>query len=639
MTNSRTMFGWALVGLVFIINAFIASHCIDDGGFVADVSALLATLILLVPMVTSIVADLRAGAMRMHELAVLAVLASFMQGELLTSACIALFMLLSMVIETRAASGARMSLEALARISPGKARRVELDGSESELEGHELNIGDRIRVRPGESILADGVVVRGYSSVNEANITGESLPVDKAPDSPVFAGTSNVSGVLEVRVERAGEDTTIGKVRELILRAQESRLPFVRMIDAYVRYYTPLVLTVAATVLYFTRHYPDGFSRVVALLVASCPIALILATPAAVVAALSSAARLGVLFKDVNDIEALTRINAFIFDKTGTLTTGHLEVTQLCPCAGVETTDLVRVAATAESGSNHPIARAVHALAKKVNLHVEPPAELHEEPGRGVRVRGDKGDIVVGNLPWIEANGIAADEFSELERAQAMSASLLFVAENGKALGWLAVSDRPRPDAENTLTELGTLGIQYSAIVSGDRQPVVERVAGELGVTQFQGECTPAAKVEFVEHARQQGDHVVFVGDGVNDGPALAASTIGIAMGAAGSDVAIESAPVALMNNELNRLPFLLTLARRMKAAILQNFAIGGLIVVGGIFLGATGRLSPMIAAALQVAGALVVAMNSARLIRHGEEIQVMEITSSNANATSRVES
>ncbi|MFT5127389.1 MAG: Cd2+/Zn2+-exporting ATPase [Rhodothermales bacterium] len=612
---------WATGGFIFMLNAFVLARVVPDGGFVSSVSGLIAVILLLIPMIGTIIEDLKAGQLRMHELAVVAVFASCMQGDFKTSAAVALFMLISIIIEQRTASGARTSLEALAKLTPGKARRLDADGNETECDGFELHEGDRIRVLPGENILADGIILKGRSSVNEANITGESLPVDKQEEAQVYAGTTNLSGVIELNVTRAGEDTTLGKVRELILKAEQSKLPFVRIIDQYFRYYTPFVLVIAATVLFFTRHLPDGTSRVVALLVATCPIAIILATPAAIVAALSAAARVGVLFKDVNDIEALTRMNAFVFDKTGTLTSGLLEVSRMAPCSGIESSALLAAAAIAESASNHPIALAVQRLAKKVNLDVPRADEVHEEPGRGVRISHEGSTICAGNLAWMEENNVTRAEFAKIDEAEALGASLLFIIRDGKALGWLAVSDSPRPDSKAALVELEALGVRHTAIVSGDRERVVEEVAANLGVKDTRAGCTPAEKVEYIDAIKEQGYRVVFVGDGVNDAPALTASHIGIAMGAAGSDVALESATVALMNNDMNRLPFLVRLARRMKATVAQNFIVGTTIILGGVALSAAGALSPMLAGALQVAGALIVAMNSARLIRQGEDL------------------
>ena len=620
MTNKATMPLWAGAGLIFIINAFIARYAVDDDGFLASVSGGIAVLILLIPMLRTVISDFKEQQTKMHELVVLAVLASCIQGDLLTSSCIAFFMLISMIIESRTASGVQASLEALAKITPGKALKVN-NGEEVEVESKDLKVDDIIRIKPGESILADGYIVKGRSSINEANITGESLPVDKGEDGHVFAGTVNLTGVLEVRVDKAGEDTTIGKVRELIMSAESSKLPFLRLVDEYVRYYTPLVVMIAAVVLFFNKDADDGVSRVVAILVATCPIALILATPTAVVASLSAAARVGVLIKDVNDIEAMARIDAFVFDKTGTLTSGELEVSCLQPAEGVKKADLLRAAVIAESASQHPVAKAVLRLAATAKMKVRQADNLHEEPGRGVlaEFKGEK--ILAGNLAWMTDNKFKRENFSFNGQESAAGMSLLFVCQNGKPLGWIGLSDNPRSDAEKSLTDLQTCGISYTAMISGDRQSVVNTVAKGLPLSNFVGDCTPGDKVEQVREIQKKGYKVAFVGDGVNDGPALASSDIGIAMGAAGSDVAIESSTIALMNNELNRLPFLVTLSRKMKLAVIQNFLLGGIFIIGGISLGALGSLSPVLAAILQVVGALAVVMNSAKLIRQGEEL------------------
>ena len=629
MEKSRGMHLWAGAGLVFIINAFVMLYLVDDDRFLASLCGGIAVIILLIPMVRTVLQDLVGKKMKMHELVVLAVLASCIQGDLITSACIAFFMLISMIIESRTASGVHASLEALAKITPGKAIRLKADGSVEEVEGKDLNVGDVIRVRPGDNILADGEIIKGKSSINEANITGESLPVDKAEKSQVFAGTTNLSGVIEIKVLKAGEDTTIGKVRELILSAESSKLPFVRLVDEYVRFYTPLVVMIAAVVLFFNRE-SDGVNRVVAIFVATCPIALILATPTAVVASLSAAARLGVLIKDVNDIEAMARIDAFVFDKTGTLTRGLLEVSCLKPVDGVKNADLLRAAVIAESGSQHPVAKAVMKLAEKAKIKTRHAESLHEEPGRGVlaEYKGEK--ILAGNLAWMTDNKFKQEDFNFSAKKDGVGMSLLFVVRNGKPLGWIGLSDHPREDADQSLKDLKNSGIEYTAMISGDRNSVVKTVQESLTLNDSAGDCTPADKVEKVKEIQQKGYKVAFVGDGVNDGPALATSDIGIAMGAAGSDVAVESSTIALMNNELNRLPFLVKLARKMRLTVLQNFILGGVFILGGISLGAMGSLSPMIAAVLQVIGAIAVVMNSARLIRHGEEIERVVFQESN---------
>jgi Zn2+/Cd2+-exporting ATPase len=314
-----------VLGLLFVINAFIVEWLFKDGAMIAGFSAMVGAVILGYPIVLTALKDLRAGHLGINELVAIAVLAAFGSGDYKTAGLVAFFMLLGEIIETRTAAGARASIESLIKLTPTKARRV-VGKTEEEVAAKDLAIGDVVRVRPGDNVPADGVIVSGQGSLNQANITGESLPVDKKPGDEVFAGTQNLTGVLEIRVSRAGHDTTLGKVRELILAAEKTKLPIMRLIDQYMSFYTPLVLVIGALVWAFAGDITlqDRISRVVAVLVVSCPCAFILATPTAMVASLSSAARLGILIKNVSDIETAARINAFVFDKTGTLTTGQL---------------------------------------------------------------------------------------------------------------------------------------------------------------------------------------------------------------------------------------------------------------------------------------------------------------------------
>ena len=613
---------WAAIGLLFIINAQVFRYFVSDNGFLSSICSLLATLIMLVPLFKTVISDFRKGDMKMHELAIIAVLASCVGAEdFTTPAVIAFFLLLSLVIENRTASGVKTSLEALAKLSPGKALKLDAAGKVTEIDPAELAPGDIVRVLPGENILADGDILKGKSSINEANISGESLPVDKQEGDSVFAGTNNLNGLLEIKVTRAGKDTTIGRVRELILNAEGTRLPFVRMIDEYVRFYIPIILTATALILYFNPFEGDTLNRVSAALVIACPVALILATPTAVVASLSAAARNGILIKDVNHIESMARADAFMFDKTGTLTSGELQVEMLSPVFEGEEVSLLKAAAVAEASSSHPVARAIRKFADDAGFEESHPDELHEEPGRGVRAHWQGHTILAGNLAWMEDNDIEIDVFGAQNAEHTHSMSLLYITIDGQACGWLGLSDTARTDAADALAELRNKGIRYLGIVSGDRQSVVDSVGSSLALNGRNGGCTPEDKVKHIMALREKGYHVVFVGDGVNDGPALATADIGIAMGAAGSDVAVESASIALMNNQLNRLPFLTQLSKSMRAVVLQNFILGVLFITGGMILASMGMLEPIIAAVLQVLGSLLVVMNSARLVRHGEHL------------------
>jgi Cd2+/Zn2+-exporting ATPase len=536
-------------------------------------------------------------------------------GNYQEAGVIAFFMLLGQIIETHTAEGARASIESLIKLTPTKARRITKQGEE-EVPTKDLVVGDVIRVRPGDNVAADGIIVNGQGSFNQANITGESLPVDKKPGDEVFAGTQNLTGAIEIRVTRAGEDTTLGKVRELILAAEKTKLPIMRIIDQYMGFYTPLVLVIGALVWAFT----GDLSRVIAVFIVACPCAFILATPSAMVAALSAAARLGILIKNVSDIELAAKINAFVFDKTGTLTTGKLAVSRLAPADGTTPAELLRIAASAEKYSNHPTAKALAQLASEAGVPLAEPKDFSETAGRGIVAQIDGAKIVIGRAQWLKDNSVSDDVLKSVDLNETEGFSLIFVARNGKALGWIGLQDQTREEAKAALADLKTCGVRRIAMVSGDRQPVATRVAKEIGCEEAVGECLPQNKVEYVRQLKAKGYRVAVVGDGVNDAPALAAGDMGIAMGAAGSEVAIHSATLALMNNDLQRLPFLVRLSRQTRSVINQNFLFGVCFVIGGLVLAAMKYINPIVAAMLHVIGSLLVVFNSARLVRQGEE-------------------
>ena len=608
-----------LLGVVFVVNAFIVDWAFGESAHpVASASGFIGALILGFPIIMTAVKDLRLGLLSINELVAIAVLAAFASGDYKTAGVVAFFMLLGEIIETRTAEGARLSIESLIKITPTKARRIKGDKSEEEVPASQLAVGDIIRIRPGDNVAADGVIAAGEGSFNQATITGESLPVDKKPGDQVFAGTQNLTGVLEIKVSRAGTDTTLGRVRELILAAEQTKLPIMKIVDQYMGFYTPLVLVIAALVWAFTR----DLERVIAVLVVACPCAFILATPTAMVAALSAAARLGILIKNVADIELAAKINAFIFDKTGTLTTGELAVSRLAPVDGVQPAELLRVAATAEKYSNHPTAKALAKIAAEVGLTLADPKSFAETAGRGVKAEVDGAKILVGRAQWLKDNSVTEDFMKSVDLNETEGYSLIFVAREGKCLGWVGMQDMTRAEAKESLVGLKENGVRRIAMISGDRQPVATRVAAEIGCEEAKGDCLPQTKVDFVKAMKAKGYTVAVVGDGVNDAPALAAGDIGIAMGAAGSEVAIHSATIALMNNDLRRLPFLVQLSRSTRAVINQNFMAGILFIIVGLTLAALGYVGPIVAAILHNVGSFIVIFNSARLVRKGEELE-----------------
>ena len=618
----------AVLGVVFVLNAFIVDWLFDSGTTLSSASAMIGSLILGYPIVVTAVKDLRQGRLSINELVAIAVLAAFASSDYKTAGIVAFFMLTGEIIETRTAEGARNSIESLIKLTPTKARRLLKDGSEEEVAASQLSVGDVIRIRPGDNVAADGVIVNGQGSFNQATITGESLPADKKAGDEVYAGTQNLTGVLEIKVSRAGTDTTLGRVRELILAAEKTKLPIMKIVDQYMGFYTPLVLVIGALVWAFTH----DLSRVIAVFVVSCPCAFILATPTAMVAALSAAARLGILIKNVADIEAAAKINAFVFDKTGTLTTGQLAVSRLAPIGDTKPAELLLLAASAEKYSNHPTAKALATLAGEAGLPLAEPKDFAETAGRGVKAEINGGKVLVGRAQWLKDNGIDPAFEKSVDLKETEGWSLIFVARNGQCVGWVGMQDKTRAEAKEALAELKASGVRRIAMISGDRQVVATRVAAEIGCEEAKGDCLPQNKVEFVRAMKAKGYKVAVIGDGVNDAPALAAGDIGIAMGAAGSEVAIHSATIALMNNDLRRLPFLVKLSRSTRAVINQNFLFGVLFIIVGLSAASFGIVGPIVAALLHNVGSLIVIFNSARLVRKGEELEhfhpeVVEVT------------
>lgn len=607
-----------ITGVVFVLNAYVVDWLFQQGTTVASASAMIGAIILGYPIIVTAIKDLRHGRLSINELVAIAVLAAFASEDYKTAGIVAFFMLMGEIIETRTAEGARDSIESLIKLTPTKARRIKPDGSEEEIAASQLSVGDLIRIRPGDNVAADGLIVKGQGSFNQATITGESLPADKKSGDEVFAGTQNLTGVLEIKVSRAGVDTTLGRVRELIIAAEQTKLPIQKIVDQYMGFYTPLVLVIGALVWAFTH----DLSRVIAVFVVSCPCAFILATPTAMVAALSAAARLGILIKNVADIELAAKINAFVFDKTGTLTTGQLAVSRLMPVGETKPAELLRFAASAEKYSNHPTAKALAKLAGEAGVPLGEPKDFAETAGRGVKAHIDGANILVGRAQWLKDNGVDAGFEKSVDLNEAEGWSLIFVARDGHCIGWVGLQDQTRPEAAEALADLKAAGVRRISMISGDRQAVATRVAAEIGCEEAQGDCLPQNKVEFVRAMKLKGYKVAVIGDGVNDAPALAAGDIGIAMGAAGSEVAIHSATIALMNNDLRRLPFLVKLSRSTRAVINQNFAFGIVFIIVGLSASAFGFIGPIVAAMLHVAGTLIVIFNSARLVRKGEELE-----------------
>jgi Cd2+/Zn2+-exporting ATPase len=607
-----------LLGGTLLLNSILAKYLFySKTPEISDALAMAAALLLAVPVIMHSLKTIIHNEMHMDELVALAIVAAFATGDYVAASVVAFFLLLSELVETRSALGARAAIESLIKLTPTKASIVDAGGSEKEVNASLLKCNDVIRVRPGDNIAADGEIVKGMSSLNEATITGEALPVDKVPGMQVFAGTTNLTGVLDIKVTRAGKDTTLGRVQDLILQAEHTKIPIMRIIDRYVRWYIPTILMISAIIWFFTR----DITRAIGALVVSCPCALILATPTAMVAALSASARLGILIKKVADLELAGRITSIVFDKTGTLTTGQLYVTKLTPAQGVEPAELLNFAAAAEQMSKHPAARALQMVAKEANLKLAESVDFSETPGKGVKASVQGMQVFVGRDTFLNENGIDTKGVPDPALHEEQGFSTLYVARDNKCIGWIGLQDKTRPEARNSVDQLREAGINRLIMLTGDREEVARRVAAELGCTEVKAKCLPQDKLAIVEKMKKANHVVAVVGDGVNDAPALASGDLGIAMGAAGSDVAINSASIALMSNDLKKLPFLIKLSRKTRTVINQNLLFGILFILLGVSASAVGWLPLIFAALLHFGGSLVVVFNSARLVRYGEEL------------------
>lgn len=394
-TRSRLEAAFCLAGGFFLVNSYTVRWVYVDPAFPGLLAAV-AAILLGLPLVWHALADLWRGEAEMNELAALSFVASFSTGEYRTAAIIAFFMILAQLIEYRSQLGTRKNIESLMRLAPDRAIKLE-DGREMEVKCRDLRKDDLVRVRPGDSIPGDGVILSGASSLNESAITGESLPRDKKTGDAVYGGSINLSGMLEIRITQAAEDTTLSRIKDLITRAKESRTPVMRLIDQYAGWYTPVILMLAAIVLFFTR----DINRAISMLIIACPCTILLSAPTALVAALSAAAHVGVIIKNVALLETAGAVNALVFDKTGTLTVGRLNLTGIHPADGESKNELLTLAAAAEFPSRHPAAQAIVAEAKRRGLALPAVTGFQECAGRGVRAVTESGLVLAGKAEWL----------------------------------------------------------------------------------------------------------------------------------------------------------------------------------------------------------------------------------------------
>jgi Cd2+/Zn2+-exporting ATPase len=538
------------------------------------------------------------------QLVSVALLAALAGGEFETAILIPLLLALGHFLEERSVLGARAAIEGLKQLRTTTASRLTGEGEVTVPVEH-LTPGDRIAIRPGEAVPADGRVLRGASAVDQSAMTGEAVPDEVAPGSPVFAGTVNLSGVLEVEVTAVAEATALGRIVSLLREAEQAKAPIVQVIERHAHYYLPGMLALAAAVLAYTQE----LGRAVAVLVVSCPCALVLASPSAMTAALAVAARLGVLVKSARFLEALGDVDTLVLDKTGTVTIGRLEVVGVGDLAGLGEDGVLTEAARCAAGSRHPVSRAIVAAAGTGK--VEDLALGEEVPGRGV-LRRDAGSLLrLGSAAWLRDVGI--DVPVEPEHA----GPLVWLARDRDVLGVVLLADRPRPESGEAVAALRRLGVSRAILLTGDRPETASDLGRELGLDAVFARCLPETKLAIVEREKStDGRIVMVVGDGVNDALALRRADVGVAMGAMGSAVAVSSADIALMSNDLRRLADTMRLARATRRTIHENvgLALGSTLLM--LALAAAGLVGPIAAAVVQNLGSVLVVLNSGRLLR-----------------------
>jgi Cd2+/Zn2+-exporting ATPase len=543
-------------------------------------------------------------------------------GEWFEAATVSFLFSLSLALEAWSVGRARRAVEALMDLAPPSVRLLR-DGDVVEVRPEDVPVGSRFLVRPGERIPLDGRVIAGSSSVNQAPITGESVPVDKGPGGPAFAGTINGNGALEVESTTTAGETTLAHIIRLVAEAQSRRAPSEIWVDRFARIYTPAVFVTAGLV-FFVPPMLAGASwtvwtyRALVLLVIGCPCALVISTPVTIVAALASAARSGVLIKGGVFVEAPARVKAVALDKTGTLTEGRPTVTNVIPLDGHSDAELIARAAGLEMHTDHPLARAIVEYARTRNVPRVMAADVQIIQGKGATGRIDGREYWVGSHRYLEERTVETEEIHlELERLSAAGQTVIVVGSDRHVCGFIVLADAIREEAPEAIRRLKQLGVMRVVMLTGDNRPTAEAIGAQAGVDEVRAELLPVDKVNAVAALVDHYDITAMVGDGINDAPALARASIGIAMGVAGSDAAIETADIALMSDDLRKIPWLVEHSRRAVAIVRQNIVMS--LVVKGTFVLLTfaGRASLWAAIAADMGVTLIVVTNALRLLRH----------------------
>ena len=612
---SLSSLGWAALGLValVVIGAAIGERMGLFDRVVDRLPWWLPALAIVLggwPVLRNVVQAALQRQITSHTLMTLGVVAAASIGQWTTAALLVFFMRFGDWIESLTTSRSRQALQALIAQQPARARVVQ-EGQEVEVAVGQIAAGDVVAVRPGERIPVDGTVILGGAPVDQGPITGESVPVDKLPGDSVFAATIVQGGYLHVRATSVGQDTAFAHIVRLVEEAETHKAPVQRFADRFASYYMPLVLGIAVLTYLVTGQLLNA----VAVLVVTCACAITMATPVVVLASVGAAARRGLLIKGGLTLESLARVDTLVMDKTGTLTWGSPQVTEVIPLNGLARSSLLQSVAAVEARSEHPLARALVRAARTDGLTLPEVAQFTAVAGRGVFATLDGQLWTVGNRRLLDDQGCPVSEGAEAQ-AQALEAAgqtVFFVARAGEAVGLVALADAVRPEVKLALASLRQLGVRRQMLLTGDHERVAAAVAGELGL-EYRAGLLPDDKIRWVRDLQAQGGRVMMIGDGVNDAPALAQADVGVAMGVAGTDVALDAADIALLRDDWRLVPEAVQLGRRATGTIRQNLGFTAVYNLLGISLAFLGILPPVWAAAAQSIPDIAIMLNSARL-------------------------
>jgi len=541
-----------------------------------------------------------------------ALVATVAVGEFRAAAIIVFIMAVAGALETYTLDKTRRSIRNLLDLTP-KTATIRRDEAEATIPVNEVQIGDTVVVRPGGRIPVDGIVVAGQSCVNQAPITGESMPVEKFKGSEVFGGTLNEAGRLEIRTAKVGRDTTLAKIVHLVEQAQGTKAPIQNLADRFTTWFLPTVLILAAI-----AFFASGDVKVaVSVLLVACPCAFAIATPTAVTAGISNMARRAVLIKGGIFLELAKKMDVLLVDKTGTFTFGKPKVVDVAAFDGLAEEEVLRLAAIAEKYSEHPLAKSVIACAKERGIEAPDPTEFNIEVGMGVTARSDGKKILVGKNKFLQEKGVCVAEYIEyaISEQTEQGRTVILVANDMKPVGLIAIADEIRPETRRAIASLKAMCIKNIIMLTGDNHKAAKAVAEEIGVDDFKAELLPEQKLQFVENLQKEGNIVGMIGDGINDAPALALADVGIAMGAAGTDVAVETADVTLMNDDLSRVVNFMDMSRKVLLRIKLNISFSIMYNIIGFILAGFGMLTPVLAVIFQEAGCITVVFSSTLLL------------------------